>query len=53
MNGQVIKSTGYDVQQMFSLNRGDEYISSTLTSEKGTLFWAVLSKQTDTIIMEV
>jgi len=42
--GNVYKSTSYYVQQLFSLNRGDEYIPSTLPAETGTLFWSVVRK---------
>ncbi|THU82579.1 hypothetical protein K435DRAFT_872151 [Dendrothele bispora CBS 962.96] len=55
--GQVIKSTSYYVQQVrtiaLRLDRGDEYIPSTLPSKTWTLSWAVSSKQTNTIIIEV
>jgi len=30
--------------QLFSLNRGDEYLPSTLPSSSGTLFWSVTRK---------
>ncbi|KAI0318080.1 alfa-L-arabinofuranosidase precursor [Amylostereum chailletii] len=36
--GTVIKSTSY---YLFSLNRGDSYLPSTLPSASGTLFWSV------------
>ncbi|KAI0321490.1 alfa-L-arabinofuranosidase precursor [Amylostereum chailletii] len=39
--GTVIKSTSYYVHQLFSLNRGDSYLPSTLPSASGTLFWSV------------
>ncbi|KZP13421.1 glycoside hydrolase family 51 protein [Athelia psychrophila] len=42
--GSVIQSTSYYVQQMFSLNRGDVYLPSTLPSANGTLFWSVTKK---------
>ncbi|TDL18379.1 alfa-L-arabinofuranosidase precursor [Rickenella mellea] len=37
----VYKSTSYYMQQMFSLNKGDEYLPSTLPSKTGTVFWSV------------
>ncbi|KAF8209467.1 glycoside hydrolase family 51 protein [Mycena galopus ATCC 62051] len=39
----VYKSTSYYVQQLFSLNKGDEYLPSTLpdSSTNATLFWSV------------
>ncbi|KAA1476576.1 alfa-L-arabinofuranosidase precursor [Dentipellis sp. KUC8613] len=39
--GAVYRSTSYYVQKLFSLNRGDEYLPSTLPSVDGTLFWSV------------
>ncbi|KAJ7138491.1 glycoside hydrolase family 51 protein [Mycena crocata] len=41
--GKIYKSTSFYVQKLFSLNRGDEYLSSTLpdSSSNGTLFWSV------------
>ncbi|KAI0795426.1 glycoside hydrolase [Abortiporus biennis] len=39
--GTVYKSTSFYVQKLFSLNRGDEYIPSTLPSRTGTLFWSI------------
>ncbi|THU83569.1 hypothetical protein K435DRAFT_930373 [Dendrothele bispora CBS 962.96] len=44
--------TGYYVERMFSLNRGDEKIPSTLPSKTGTLFWGFSSKQTNIIIIK-
>ncbi|TDL26965.1 glycoside hydrolase family 51 protein [Rickenella mellea] len=39
--GTVYKSTSYYVQKMFSLNKGDEYLPSTIPSQSGTVFWSV------------
>ncbi|GJJ10558.1 hypothetical protein Clacol_004785 [Clathrus columnatus] len=40
----VIRSTSYYTQQLFSLNRGDEYLPSTLPSPTGLTFWSVTRK---------
>ncbi|KAJ3878682.1 glycoside hydrolase family 51 protein [Lentinula edodes] len=40
----VYPSTSYYVQQLFSLNRGDEYLPSTLPDADGTTFWSVVRK---------
>ncbi|PPQ85023.1 hypothetical protein CVT25_010412 [Psilocybe cyanescens] len=40
--GSVYRSTSYYVQQLFSLNRGDEYLPSTLPEQLGTVFWSVV-----------
>ncbi|EGO29279.1 glycoside hydrolase family 51 protein [Serpula lacrymans var. lacrymans S7.9] len=37
----VYPSTSYYVQQLFSINRGDEYLPSTLPDANGTVFWSV------------
>ncbi|EIW86286.1 glycoside hydrolase family 51 protein [Coniophora puteana RWD-64-598 SS2] len=37
------KSTSFYVQQLFSLNRGTEYLPSTLPDPSGTVFWSVTS----------
>ncbi|TFK48849.1 glycoside hydrolase family 51 protein [Heliocybe sulcata] len=37
----VYRSTSYYVQQLFSVNRGDAYVPSTLPSSDGTVFWSV------------
>lgn len=42
--GSVVKSTSYYVQQMFSVNRGDTYLPSTLASTSGTVFWSVVKQ---------
>ncbi|KAJ7885091.1 arabinofuranosidase [Mycena olivaceomarginata] len=41
--GNIYKSTSYYVQKLFSLNKGDEYLPSTLpdSTSSGTLFWSV------------
>ncbi|KAJ7512579.1 alfa-L-arabinofuranosidase precursor [Mycena galericulata] len=52
--GGVYPSTSYYVQKLFSLNRGDEYIPSTLPEELGTLFWSVVRKtSTKEIIIKI
>ncbi|KJA14844.1 glycoside hydrolase family 51 protein [Hypholoma sublateritium FD-334 SS-4] len=40
--GHVYRSTSYYVQQLFSVNRGDEYLPSTLPDQLGTVFWSVV-----------
>ncbi|KAK0475310.1 arabinofuranosidase [Armillaria luteobubalina] len=42
--GSVYLSTSYYAQKLFSRNRGDEYIPSTLPARNGTLFWTVVRK---------
>ncbi|KAF8962334.1 glycoside hydrolase family 51 protein [Flammula alnicola] len=42
--GAVYRSTSFYVQKLFSLNRGDFYLPSTLPSKTGTLFWSVVQK---------
>ncbi|KAF9446455.1 glycoside hydrolase family 51 protein [Macrolepiota fuliginosa MF-IS2] len=42
--GNVYRSTSFYVQKLFSLNRGDEYLPSTLPSRTGTLHWSVVRK---------
>ncbi|KAI8986908.1 glycoside hydrolase family 51 protein [Trametes punicea] len=39
--GAVVRSTSYYVQQLFSLNRGDQYLPSTLPTRGDTLHWSV------------
>ncbi|KAI0341480.1 glycoside hydrolase family 51 protein [Trametopsis cervina] len=52
--GSVIKSSSFYVQKLFSLNKGDEYIPSTLPSANGTLFWSVVrSTASNSIIIKV
>lgn len=41
-SGAVYRSTSFYVQKLFSLNRGDVYIPSTLPSPTGTTFWSVV-----------
>ncbi|TDL26964.1 glycoside hydrolase [Rickenella mellea] len=36
----LYRSTSYHVQKMFSLNKGDEYLPSTLPNPSGTVFWS-------------
>ncbi|KAI0037105.1 arabinofuranosidase [Vararia minispora EC-137] len=43
-SGTVIKSTSYWAQWMFSNNRGDVYLPSTLASTSGALFWSVVQR---------
>ncbi|KAF9476812.1 alfa-L-arabinofuranosidase precursor [Pholiota conissans] len=40
--GHVYRSTSYYVQKLFSVNRGDEYLPSTLPDQLGTVFWSVV-----------
>ncbi|KAF8198625.1 alpha-L-arabinofuranosidase [Pholiota molesta] len=40
--GNVYRSTSYYVQKLFSVNRGDEYLPSTLPDQMGTVFWSVV-----------
>ncbi|KAH8083330.1 glycoside hydrolase family 51 protein [Cristinia sonorae] len=52
--GQVYKSTSFYAQKLFSVNRGDEYLPSTLPSHTGTLFWSVTrSKASSSIIIKI
>ncbi|GLB39334.1 putative alpha-L-arabinofuranosidase C-terminus [Lyophyllum shimeji] len=52
--GAVYRSTSFYVQKLFSLNRGDQYIPSTLPSSTGTLFWSVVrATATQEIIIKV
>ncbi|PCH45070.1 glycoside hydrolase family 51 protein [Wolfiporia cocos MD-104 SS10] len=39
----VYPSTSYYVQKLFSLNKGDEYLPSTLPTYNGTLYWTISS----------
>ncbi|OCB83935.1 glycoside hydrolase [Sanghuangporus baumii] len=39
--GSVVKSTSYYVQQLFSLSKGTEYLTSTLPQNGGTVHWSV------------
>ncbi|KAG5653563.1 hypothetical protein H0H81_012252 [Sphagnurus paluster] len=50
----VHRSTSFYVQKMFSLNKGDEYLPSTLPTATGTLFWSVTRRiSTNEIIIKV
>ncbi|KAJ7723395.1 alfa-L-arabinofuranosidase precursor [Mycena metata] len=52
--GTVYPSSSYYVQKLFSLNRGDAYIPSTLPTPLGTLFWSVVRKtSTKEIIIKI
>ncbi|KAH8083329.1 glycoside hydrolase family 51 protein [Cristinia sonorae] len=52
--GQVYKSTSFYAQKLFSVNRGDEYLPSTLPSRNGTLFWSVTrSKSSRSVIIKI
>ncbi|KAJ6454677.1 glycoside hydrolase family 51 protein [Mycena sanguinolenta] len=44
--GNIYKSTSFYVQKLFSLNKGDEYLPSTLPDSSGTLFWSVTRRNT-------
>ncbi|KAF9077514.1 alfa-L-arabinofuranosidase precursor [Rhodocollybia butyracea] len=41
-SGNVYPSTSFYVQQLFSVNRGTEYLPSTLPNPTGTTFWSVV-----------
>ncbi|KAF5389330.1 hypothetical protein D9757_003420 [Collybiopsis confluens] len=43
-SGNVYPSTSFYVQQLFSLNRGDEYLPSGVPPTTGTTFWSVVRK---------
>jgi len=52
--GNVYRSTSFYVQKLFSLNRGDSYLPSTLPSRTGTVFWSVVRKtSSNQIIIKV
>jgi len=52
--GAVYRSTSFYVQKLFSLNRGDEYLPSTLPAQNGTIFWSVVRKtSTNQIIIKI
>ncbi|KAF5359996.1 hypothetical protein D9758_007631 [Tetrapyrgos nigripes] len=38
----VIRSTSFYTQKLFSLNRGTEYLPSTLPTRNGALYWSVV-----------
>jgi len=51
---QVIKSASYYVQQMFALNGGNEYLSSTLPSRTGRTFWSVTRRtSTNEVLIKI
>ncbi|TFK66343.1 alfa-L-arabinofuranosidase precursor [Pluteus cervinus] len=53
-SGAVYRSASYYVQKLFSVNRGDEYLPSTLPSRTGTLFWSVVRQtSTKSIIIKI
>ncbi|KNZ81402.1 putative alpha-N-arabinofuranosidase A [Termitomyces sp. J132] len=53
-SGAVYRSTSFYVQMLFSQNRGDEYIPSTLPNRTGTIFWSVVRNTTaQSIIIKV
>ncbi|KAI0826549.1 glycoside hydrolase family 51 protein [Trametes gibbosa] len=39
--GAVIRSTSFYAQKLFSLNKGDQYLPSTLPTNGGTLHWSI------------
>ncbi|KAH9852567.1 glycoside hydrolase family 51 protein [Lenzites betulinus] len=39
--GSVIRSTSFYAQKLFSLNKGDQYLPSTLPTNGGTLHWSI------------
>ncbi|KAF8891085.1 alfa-L-arabinofuranosidase precursor [Gymnopilus junonius] len=50
----VYRSTSFYVQKLFSLNRGDAYLPSTLPTNGGTLFWSVVQQtSTNSIIIKI
>ncbi|KAL0958307.1 hypothetical protein HGRIS_000452 [Hohenbuehelia grisea] len=50
----VYRSTSFYAQKLFSVNRGDQYIPSTLPARTGTLFWSVVrNTPTGEIIIKV
>lgn len=52
--GATYRSTSFYVQKLFSLNRGDVFIPSTLPSRTGTVFWSVVRKtSTGQLIIKV
>ncbi|CAL1709187.1 unnamed protein product [Somion occarium] len=52
--GSVIRSTSFYVQKLFSLNKGDDYLPSTLPSRTGTTFWSVTrSRSSGNVIIKV
>jgi len=52
--GSVYRSTSFYVQKLFSQNRGDQYLPSTLPSSTGTVFWSVVRKtSTNQLIIKI
>ncbi|KAK7034673.1 hypothetical protein VNI00_012315 [Paramarasmius palmivorus] len=51
--GTVYRSTSFYVQKLFSHNRGDEYLPSTLPERGGTVHWAVARRGSNEIIIKV
>jgi alpha-N-arabinofuranosidase len=49
---RVYRSTSYYVQKLFSLNKGAEYLPSTLPTGSGTVFWSV-TREEDTVLIKV
>ncbi|KZT10497.1 glycoside hydrolase family 51 protein [Laetiporus sulphureus 93-53] len=50
----VVRSTSYYVQQLFSLNVGDEYLPSTLPTQNGTLYWSITrSSSTENVYIKL
>ncbi|OAX30589.1 hypothetical protein K503DRAFT_213155 [Rhizopogon vinicolor AM-OR11-026] len=49
---QVYPSTSFYTQQLFSVNRGTEYLPSTLPTVKGTLYWSV-TRDKSTVIIKI
>ncbi|KAI0088822.1 arabinofuranosidase [Irpex rosettiformis] len=45
---RVIKSTSYHAQKLFSLNKGDQYLPSTIPIQNGTLYWSVVVNTVET-----
>ncbi|KAL0571025.1 hypothetical protein V5O48_010931 [Marasmius crinis-equi] len=51
---RVYRSTSFYVQKvLFGLNRGDEYLPSTLPDRNGSIHWAVARKGEDEIIIKI
>ncbi|KAG5635519.1 hypothetical protein H0H81_010982 [Sphagnurus paluster] len=50
----IHRSTSFYVQKLFSVNKGDEYLPSTLPVATGTLFWSVTRRiSTKEIIIKI
>ncbi|OAX31790.1 glycoside hydrolase family 51 protein [Rhizopogon vinicolor AM-OR11-026] len=49
---QVYPSTSFYTQQLFSVNRGTEYLPSTLPTVNGTLYWSV-TRDKSTVIIKI